>query len=283
MAAQHVERGVVLKEMKYNQLTIVLLFCIPVQVYAIQTRPAQERSALPYQALPDVMPGTKPLAAEKDRSILILDNAHRFIEGKIEQSEAKRSQYWKRDFSSREAYERSVEPNRKRFMKSIGVEDKSQPPLSFKLQFKEEHPGVSMEIFSKDGDPQVIAETASYRVYQVRWPVLNRLHAEGLLIQPKGKIVGNVVAIPDADQTPEQLLGLAEGIEDQSQFVRRLAENGYQLVVPVIASRKLIFKGTANQQTHREWIYRQAFHMGRHIIGYEVQKILSAIDWFKKN
>src|SRR5204863_3694117 len=36
------------------------------------------------------------------------------------------------------------------------------------------------------------------------------------------------------------------------------------------------------QQTYREWIYRQAFHMGRHIIGYEVQKVLSAVDWFKQ-
>jgi hypothetical protein len=34
-------------------------------------------------------------------------------------------------------------------------------------------------------------------------------------------------------------------------------------------------------QTHREWIFRQAFHMGRHIIGYEVQKVLAAVDWFE--
>ena len=33
-------------------------------------------------------------------------------------------------------------------------------------------------------------------------------------------------------------------------------------------------------QTHREWIYRQAYQMGRHLIGYEVQKILAAVDWF---
>jgi dienelactone hydrolase len=35
-------------------------------------------------------------------------------------------------------------------------------------------------------------------------------------------------------------------------------------------------------QPHREWIYRQAFHMGRHVIGYEVQKVLAAVDWFKR-
>ena len=33
-------------------------------------------------------------------------------------------------------------------------------------------------------------------------------------------------------------------------------------------------------QPHREWIYRMAFEAGRHIIGYEVQKVLAAVDWF---
>src|SRR5262249_37001205 len=28
------------------------------------------------------------------------------------------------------------------------------------------------------------------------------------------------------------------------------------------------------------WIYRMAFEVGRHIIGYEVQKVLAAVDWF---
>jgi cephalosporin-C deacetylase-like acetyl esterase len=33
-------------------------------------------------------------------------------------------------------------------------------------------------------------------------------------------------------------------------------------------------------QPHREFIYRQAFEMGRHVIGYEVQKVLAAVDQF---
>jgi dienelactone hydrolase len=34
-------------------------------------------------------------------------------------------------------------------------------------------------------------------------------------------------------------------------------------------------------QPHREWIYRQAYQMGRHIIGYEMEKVLAAVDWFE--
>ena len=34
--------------------------------------------------------------------------------------------------------------------------------------------------------------------------------------------------------------------------------------------------------THREWIYRMAFETGRHIIGYEVDKVRAAVDWFTR-
>jgi dienelactone hydrolase len=119
------------------------------------------------------------------------------------------------------------------------------------------------------------------RVYQVRWPVLNRVYAEGLLFQPKAKPTANIIALPDADHTPEQLAGLQPAIAEESQFARRLAENGYQVLVPVLIDRSLLPKED-NRQTHREWIYRQAFHMGRHLIGYEVQKVMAAIDWFKQ-
>src|SRR5256886_11920854 len=37
-----------------------------------------------------------------------------------------------------------------------------------------------------------------------------------------------------------------------------------------------------SDQTHREWIYRQAFHIGCHVIGYEVQTVMAAVDWFRQ-
>ena len=33
--------------------------------------------------------------------------------------------------------------------------------------------------------------------------------------------------------------------------------------------------------TTREYLYRSAFELGRHLIGYEVQKVLAGIDWFE--
>jgi len=198
------------------------------------------------------------------------EGVHRFIERKTAESLATRQQHWQRDFSSVEAYEESIRANRARFRTIIGAVDARLP--------------AAMERFGDEAHPALVAETGSYRVFQVRWPVLKNVYdlpvvcGEGLLLEPKSTPLACVVALPDADQAPEQLVGLAEGIPAESQFARRLAENGFEVVVPALANRALFQSG----QSQREWIYRQAFHMGRHVIGYEVQKILAAVDWFER-
>jgi dienelactone hydrolase len=164
-----------------------------------------------------------------------------------------------------------VEANRDRLAEIIGCVDGRQ--------------AARMERFGDDSNPALVAETDEYRVFQVRWPVLDGIDGEGLLVQPKTTPRAHVVAVPDADLTPEQILGLADGLEPEKQYARVLAQHGIELVIPVLISRGLIETEDPQlietHQTWREWIYRQAFHMGRHPIGYEVQKVLAAVDWFR--
>ena len=111
------------------------------------------------------------------------------------------------------------------------------------------------------------------------------VYGEGLFLEPKGRPIACMVAIPDADQTPEMLTGLAPGLAPERQFARRLAENGCAVLVPVLINRQDTLssrpklKRTTNLP-HREWIYKQAYPLGRHIIGYEVQKVSAAVDFF---
>lgn len=217
--------------------------------------------------------GTNPLDwVEEDLSQRLMDGAHQFVERKIAEAARDRRQHWNYDSASPAAYEKSVRRNRERLREITGVVDPRLP--------------VRMERYGDDTAPALVAEADSYRVYQVRWPVLDGVDGEGLLVQPKQSPVARVVAIPDADVTPEQLLGLVPGVPLRQQFARRLAENGFEVVVPVLVERRLLTTEDPqlqrSQQTNREWIYRQAFHMGRHIIGYEVQKVLAVIDWFEK-
>jgi len=211
----------------------------------------------------------------------MIDGAHRFIERKIQMSLDQRDSHWSRKADSKIVYEQSVEPNLARFRKAIGLEDSTNRYPNFNVGLPDVTPQVHMQHYSENGDVSFVSETDLFKVYQVRWPVLEGVWGEGLLLQPKQQTVANVVALPDADQTPEQLIGLSPGIGSESQFARRLAESGIQVLVPVLISRdELEFSN--NKQTYREWIYRQAFHMGRHIIGYEVEKVSAAVDWFKE-
>ena len=222
---------------------------------------------------PEPLSGTKPLQwPEEDLSARLMDGAHQFVERQISQAARERSRFWQYDTSSPSRYTESVAENRQRLSEIIGVVDPRLPPR--------------MERFGDERSPALVAEAASYRVYQVRWPVLQGVWGEGLLVEPLQEPAGYVVAVPDADQTPEQLLGLSPGIDPDRQFVRRLAENGFEVVVPLLVSRRKLDTDEQqlkrSDQTYREWIYRQAFQMGRHVVGYEVQKVLAAIDWFEQ-
>ncbi|MCH8218927.1 MAG: dienelactone hydrolase family protein [Planctomycetes bacterium] len=218
------------------------------------------------------LPGTKLLEwQEEDLSIRLMDGAHQFVDEYIQTARAKRARFWAYDSSSKQAYNASVKWNRQELLSIIGAVDERLP--------------VAMEHFGDAANPPLVAETTTYRVFQVRWSVLEGVFGEGLLVQPKRRPRAHVVALPDADQTPEQLMGLAAGLDPQRQFARRLAEHGFELVIPTLVSRSKLASADArlrrSDQTQREWIYRQAFHMGRHIIGYEVQKVLAAVDWLK--
>jgi len=76
---------------------------------------------------PDRLAGTQPLTWNGDLAERLMDGAHRFVEQQIARSTATRAKYWKRDVSSRAAYENSIEPNRRRFLHMIGAEDPRLP------------------------------------------------------------------------------------------------------------------------------------------------------------
>src|SRR4051812_28265044 len=71
--------------------------------------------------------GTKALSTEGDLSAEMVAGADRFLMREIERSVGERSKLWKRDFSSPEAYQKSIQPNRERFRKAIGAVDRRLP------------------------------------------------------------------------------------------------------------------------------------------------------------
>lgn len=223
---------------------------------------------------PAALPDTKPLTLQGDLSAQMVAGIDRFLMRETDHAITVRSQFWQRDFSSREAYEKSVEPNRLRLRTIIGAVD---PRL----------PVAALELVGDTTNPTLIAETEFYSVHAVRWLVFAGVYGEGLWLRPKTKAVARVVVLPDADQTPEMLVGLSPGLLPERQMARRLVESNCEVLMPVLISREDARSGNPQlrrftNQPHREWIYRQAYELGRHIIGYEVQKVQAAVDWFER-
>jgi dienelactone hydrolase len=221
------------------------------------------------------LPGTRPLEDKDDLAMKMVAGIDKYLMRELAASPEKRKAYWKPDYASAEAYTKSVEPNRQRLKKILGVVDERK-------KFDD------IEYVGGPKTPSVVAETDLYKVYAVRWPVLDGVDGEGLLLEPKSDSVRGIVAIPDAEWTPEMLVGLAPGVPEDAQFARRLAECGVRVLVPTLINRQNTWSGNPRlgrmtNQPHREFLYRMAYEMGRHPIGYEVQKVLAAVDWFEKS
>jgi dienelactone hydrolase len=199
------------------------------------------------------LPGTQPLTLEGDIAAKMVDGINQYLE---------------RETAGRS---RTAHGRRAEFQRIIGAVDARVP-------------FTDLQYIASTNTPAEVARANGYRVYNVRWPVFEDVDAEGLLLQPEGKPRARLIALPDADWTPEMLAGLSSGVEPAAQFARRLAENGCQVLIPVLIDRKDTWSGIPGirmtNQPHREWIYRMAYENGRHIIGYEVQRVLAAVDWF---
>ncbi len=225
----------------------------------------------------DPLPDTKPLTTEGDLAAQMVAGIDKYLMRETAAAPEKRQRLWKVEkTTSRGDYLKLMQPKRERLAKLLGVVDE-------RVKFSD------LEYVGGPETPYVVADLPEYRILAVRWPVLEGVDAEGLLLEPKGKVKACLVAVPDADLTPEMLVGLAPGapLAGMRDVTCGLAAGGCRVLVPTLIDRKDDFSGNTRlgrmtNQPHREFIYRMAYEMGRHVIGYEVQKVLAAVDWFCK-
>ena len=216
------------------------------------------------------LPGTALLTMTGDIASELVDGVDAFLLMETTKSVARRAEHWNRDTSSPEAYDKSIAKNRARLTHILGLRD-ARIPFD------------APELVTTTKTPALLAEGDGFKTYAVRWPAFGGVHGEGLLLVPeKGPPVADVVAVPDCEQSPEMLAGLVEGIPRESQFARRLAESGCRVMLPVLINRRVEKHGRA-KLSGREFLYRSAFELGRHLTGYEIQKILACVDWFEKD
>jgi hypothetical protein len=152
-------------------------------------------------------------------------------------------------------------PTREKLVAILGVVD-SRIPFS------------ALEWIGDTLNPAVLLETDTVKVSRVRWSVFEDFHGEGIFVQPKAEPLARIIYLPDADVPPERLVD------------EMLLSAQCEIIIPALTSRASTHSGNERlgirtDLSHREWIYRQSFECGRHIIGFEIQKALALVDWFR--
>jgi hypothetical protein len=199
---------------------------------------------------PPVLPGASRLETADDLSAAMVAGIDRMALRLIERSVSTR------------------QPTREKVIAALGMVDERLPCERFE--------------FVGDSDtPSLLFENDRSRVDRIRWPVFGdrdgfaEVHGEGIWIRPKhSQPIARILYIPDADITPESLVD------------SRLLASGCEIVIPALIDRGTAFSktdalGIRTNLSHREWIHRQSFLLGRHLIGYELQKCLAIVDRFE--
>jgi dienelactone hydrolase len=215
--------------------------------------------------------GTEPWADRGEPASAMVEGLHRFADRETSASVGRRKEHWKLDATSPEAYARSVEPNRERFARIIGGVGQRVSP-------------VELSYVSSPDSLAKVAEGGGVAIFAVRWGVYPGVEAEGLLLVPEGEVRADMVAVPDCHFSPEAFAGLAP--MSGSPVALNLARQGCRVLVPTLVDRLDEFSGNPKVRmtnlSHREWIYRMAYEAGRHPIGYEVDEVRAAVDWFRQ-
>ena len=146
----------------------------------------------------DHLPGTAPLVMDEPLDVVMVRGINYFAEREVADSPNRRPAKWNRDYSSPEAYAKSVEPNRQRLREIIGAVD----PLI-------ETPRAMMfeNRIARASAP--LPESRAF-IAPVTWDVMEGVTGEGYLLSATGgdgerPNVGPkacLVVIPDAGTTP---------------------------------------------------------------------------------
>ncbi len=237
---------------------------LPFLVSLVFYSSAQSSVSIPFQSSPWVEQG--------DLSALMVEKVNNFLTEETARMKQARKDLWKPDFTNAAVFNNSIAFQRALLQQRLGVVDIRV--------------ASSLEYVTNNELKPLLIETEACKIYAVRWKVLENLSAEGLLLQPKGKVQARVVLLPDADVNPEVLAGLEKAEGSGFDVARQLAAAGWEVLIPALVNRKDTFSGSSSlgrytNLPHREWIYRQAYEVGRHVIGYELQKVFAAIDWFE--
>ena len=213
-----------------------------------------------------VLPGTQPLELQGDLTSTLVDGVDRFLLKQLDAAETTRQQHWP-TLVHRDATQ--PHPLASELATLIGLRDA-----------RVANPQLTIQRDPQSGNAYLKGE--QWHADLARWPVHASLDATGIYARPTtGAITFRAVIIPDAAQAPEQLLGAGDGHEQVIPWAARFAAAGGEVIVTTPISRHRVARNGRAVMTDQEFLYRSAFELGRHVLGYQVNEALAAVDALK--
>lgn len=111
----------------------------------------------------------------------------------------------------------------------------------------------------------------------IRWSVIEGVHGEGLRLQRQ-------IAINEKFHDNCWVIYICDpfGNSTKLNVAREFAMQNVDVICPAQINRQSLFSAHPDirrtNMTHREYVYRLGFNLGRHIIGYEVQRVLALLN-----
>ncbi len=227
--------------------------CAAAAFYAVSLAPGR-------LAAGERLPNTEPLELPADLVKTQFDQNVRYWQRRIEEAASDRDRTWQAEFTSTEAYEKSLAPRRDDCRRMLGL--------------------------TSDGDrageaiAEKLAEFGGHAALRVAIPLKCGIAARGLLFVPAGE--GKrpaVVACPDADQWPEKFTGLEQG--KPQPWLTELLAQGVAVYVPQSIERLAdhAYCRHLAGKDRRTILYRLGYVVGRSMPGLDVQGVLAAVDY----
>jgi len=241
----------------FNMLTASLFPLLLTQSTAADKTEAPPWAVLKPASDQRPLPQTQPLTDAGDLSEKTIAGIDRFLLKQIAQAAVERPKLWHRDLSSPDAYVKSITNKQQELSAILGLTD----PLV---------PGRISYIGESAAQP-----SEEFTIFEVSWPTLDDLNGVGLLLVPQGKIRGDIIAVPEADQLPEDLVSAKNPAD---AYAQQLVRSGFRVLIPTLINRE----NNEWKMSNREWAHRPSFELGRTLAGYETQKIMAGVSILKQ-
>jgi dienelactone hydrolase len=183
----------------------------------------------------------------------LTDEIERYLDREAEAADKERQAAWRRDFSSIEAYERSVEPWRQKLWDLLGGEaayKAAAGPL--------------------DAAEELVGDFDTHRAYRLSYAALDDVRGRGILLVPKGTgPFPAMICIHGMQGSPEAVCGLTEKEDYTKRFGLQAVRRGYVVFAP----------SHVNTVKMRSWLDRKAIEVGQRLQALEQYKLVRLVDY----